>query len=73
MKAFAAWQAMPADIFLGAHGAYFGLEGKYAKLESGAANSFIDPAGYKAYITEREATFRKEWERQKLNPGSPAK
>ena len=24
------------------------------------------------YVSEREATFRKEWERQRQNPGSPA-
>ena len=71
-KAFAVWQSAPADIFLGAHGDYFGLEAKFAKMKSGAANPFIDPAGYKAYVTERETTFRKEWERQKQNPGSPA-
>ena len=33
----------------------------------------IDPDGYKAYIAERESAFRQEWERQKQNPGSPAK
>jgi metallo-beta-lactamase class B len=71
-KAFAFWQSAPVDLFLGAHGAYFNLEEKYAKLKPGAANPFIDPAGYKRYISEREATFRTEWERQKQNPGSPA-
>lgn len=73
VKTFATLKSLPCDIFLGAHGAYFGLAGKYARMKSGAANPFIDPAGYQAYIAEREATFRKEWERQKLNPGSPAK
>jgi hypothetical protein len=37
------------------------------------SNAFIDPAGYTAYVTEREASFRKEWERQKQNPGSAAR
>jgi len=62
---------LPVDIFLGAHGSYFGLKGKHAKMEAGNGNPFIDPAGYKAYLTERRDTFRKEWQRQKENPGSP--
>jgi metallo-beta-lactamase class B len=42
-------------------------------MKAGGPNPFIDPQGYRAYISEREATFRKEWERQKQNPGSPAR
>jgi metallo-beta-lactamase class B len=72
VKTFAVLKSLPCDIFLGAHGAYFGLKAKYEKRKDGA-NPFIDPEGYKAYVAEREDTFRKEWERQKLHPGSPAK
>ena len=71
-KAFATWLSLPADLFLGAHGSYFHLKSKYAKMKESDGNPFIDPEGYKAYITERRAYFRKEWERQKQNPGSPA-
>jgi hypothetical protein len=42
-------------------------------MKAGDANAFIDPDGYKAYVAERDSTFRKEWERQKQNPGTPAK
>jgi metallo-beta-lactamase class B len=72
VKTFKVLNSLPVDLFLGAHGAYFGLKAKYEKMKAGAANPFVDPAGYKAYVTEREATFLKEWERQKKNPGSPA-
>ncbi|MDQ2898645.1 MAG: subclass B3 metallo-beta-lactamase [Acidobacteriota bacterium] len=72
VKTFAVLKSLPCDIFLGAHGAYFGLKAKYEKMKTGGGNPFIDPDGYRAYIAEREATFRKEWERQKQNPGSPA-
>lgn len=71
-RAFAIWLGLPVDLFLGAHGSYFHLKEKYAKLQPGAPNPFIDPEGYKAYITERRDHFSKEWERQKLNSGSPA-
>jgi metallo-beta-lactamase class B len=72
VKTFNVLKGLPCDLFLGAHGAYFGMKAKYEKLKAGAANSLIDPEGYKAYVAEREATFEKEWKRQQQNPGSPA-
>ena len=73
VKTFAALKNLPCDLFLGAHGAYFGLTAKYDRMKAGAANPFIDPDGYKAYVAEREGAFRKEWDRQKQNPGTPAR
>jgi metallo-beta-lactamase class B len=73
VKTFAVLKSLPCDLFLGAHGAYFGLQAKYEKMKAGASNPFIDPDGYKAYVAEREATFQKEWQRQQQNPGSPAR
>ena len=72
VKTFAILRGLPVDLFLGAHGSYFGLQEKFNKLKSGSGNPFIDPAGYHAYVSQKEADFRKEWERQKQNPGSPA-
>jgi metallo-beta-lactamase class B len=72
VKTFTVLKSLPVDLFLGAHGAYFGMKAKYEKMKNGS-NAFIDPAGYTAYVTEREASFRKEWERQKQNPGSAAR
>src|SRR5579862_3200604 len=72
VRTFAVLESLPCDLFLGAHGGYFGLKAKYEKMKPGAVNPFIDPQGYKAYVAERGDTFRKEWERQKQNPGSPA-
>ena len=72
VKTFRVLKELPCDLFLGAHGAYFGMKAKYEKMKAGGANPLIDPEGYKAYVAEREATFRKEWKRQQENPGSPA-
>jgi metallo-beta-lactamase class B len=59
-------KSLPCDIFLGAHGGYFGLEEKYPRLKAGAANPFVDPDGYKKYVDEKEQEFRAELAKQKL-------
>ena len=55
---------LPCDIFLGAHGGYFGLDRKISALQSGDKNAFIDPAGYKAYIADRQQAFEAELKKQ---------
>jgi metallo-beta-lactamase class B len=71
-RTFQVLRSLPVDIFLGAHGSYFDLETKYARLKEGPVSPFIDPAGYKRYITERERAFRTELAKQKaaLQSGS---
>jgi metallo-beta-lactamase class B len=64
-RTFRVLKSLPVDIFLGAHGSYFDLETKYAQLKQGAVTPFIDPAGYKRYVTDRERAFRLELARQK--------
>jgi metallo-beta-lactamase class B len=61
---FRVLKSLPCDIFLGAHGDYYGLLAKYPKLKAGGANPFIDPAGYKAYVANREQAFRAELKKQ---------
>jgi metallo-beta-lactamase class B len=50
-------KSLPCDIFLGAHGMYFGLEEKYALMKKGQINPFIDPKGYKKFIALKEQDF----------------
>jgi metallo-beta-lactamase class B len=64
-KSFALWRSMPCDIFLGAHGDYYGLLQKYPRLKKGEPNPFVDPPGYKAYIDDREKTYRTKLDQQK--------
>ena len=52
------------DIFLGAHGGYFGLHEKYERFKNGDKNAFIDPAGYKSYIPQRQQAFDSELKKQ---------
>ena len=63
-KTFAVLKSLPGEYFLGAHGSYFDLERKYGLLKGGAATAFIDPDGYKAYVSEREQAFRSELAKQ---------
>jgi metallo-beta-lactamase class B len=58
-------KSLPCDIFLGAHGEYFGLEEKYPLLKEGSPNPFVDPSGYRMYIVEKEKAFHAELARQK--------
>jgi metallo-beta-lactamase class B len=57
-KSFRTWKALPCDIFLGAHGNYYDLPRKHQRLLAGDRDAFVDPTGYRAYIEERERTFR---------------
>jgi metallo-beta-lactamase class B len=68
VKTFKVLKSLPVDLFLGSHGAYFGMLAKYDRLKNGGMNPFIDPAGYRAYVEEREGTFLKVLEEQKQRP-----
>ncbi len=55
---FQVLKATKCDVFLGAHGAYYGMLAKYDRLKSKKnSNPFIDPAGYRDYVEEREKTY----------------
>ena len=63
-RMWSALKTLPCDIFLGAHGEYFGMEAKYARMKQGGANPFIDPEGYKTYVAQKEADFYSELKKQ---------
>jgi metallo-beta-lactamase class B len=63
-RGFRVLKGLPCDVFLGAHGGYYGLDEKYAKLKAGGSNPFIDPQGYREYIADRERAFRAELKKQ---------
>ena len=64
-KMFKVLKSLHCDIFLGAHGSYYGLETKYPRMKDEGMSVFVDPAGYKSYVEEREETFKKELAKQK--------
>ena len=61
---FEVLKSLKCDVFLGAHGGYFGLQQKYARWKAGDRNAFIDPQGYRSYIDDRERAFAAELKRQ---------
>jgi len=65
VRSFKVLRALPVDVFLGAHGSFYNLQAKYANLQKGGANPFIDPAGFKTYLDEKEKAFTAELAAQK--------
>ena len=63
-QGFRTLKSLPCDVFLGAHGGYYGMDAKYAKLNAGGMNPYIDPQGYKDYVAEREQAFLSELQKQ---------
>lgn len=63
-RTFTILKALPCDIFLGAHGNYYGMIDKFARMKAGV-NPWVDPEGYKAYIAEREQAYLKELQKQR--------
>jgi len=63
-REFQVLKSLPCDIFLGAHGGYFDMKTKYDRWKSGDRDAFVDPAGYKAYVGDRERAFETELKRQ---------
>jgi metallo-beta-lactamase class B len=64
-RTFATLKALPCDVFLGAHGAYFGMLSKLDRIKAGAKeNVWVDPEGYEAAVAEREEAFELELKRQ---------
>ena len=58
-RTFEILKSLPCDVFLGAHGGYYGMIEKYERAKNGAAtNPFIDPEGYRAYVAQKEKAFR---------------
>jgi metallo-beta-lactamase class B len=63
-QTFRTLKSLPCDVFLGAHGSYFGMEAKFPKMKVGGVNPFVDPEGYRSYVAEREQAFRTELAKQ---------
>lgn len=70
-RGFQVLESLPCDIFLGAHGSYFGLKEKYDRWKNGDRDAFIDSDGYRSYIAERKQAFEAELKKQ--SEGNPSR
>ena len=57
-RMFKTLATLPCDLFLGAHGAYYGMTAKYARLQKGDRAAFVDPAGYRKFVADKTAEFQ---------------
>ena len=64
-RTFRVLKSLRCDLFLGAHGSYYGLEAKYANLKAGAANPFVDEKGCAVFVSQKEGEFRAEYAKQR--------
>lgn len=56
-KSFAKLRSMRADVFLGPHGSFYDLPDRYARLQQGGPNPFVDSQALTAYLDRMEAAF----------------
>ncbi len=77
-RTFEVLKALPCEVFLGAHGGYYGMVAKYERLKNGAeTNPFIDPEGYRSYVAEKARAFREtlaaqqKKQKQQTKPADP--
>jgi metallo-beta-lactamase class B len=57
---FAKLHALPCDIFFAPHGGQFAMADKFARLEHGEIDPFLDPDGWKKLIAGAESAFREQ-------------
>jgi metallo-beta-lactamase class B len=68
-KTFRVLKSLPCDIFLGAHGIYFGMLEKTARMKQEGAKVFVDPQEYKDFVAEKEQEFKVELAKQEKAKG----
>ena len=61
--------SLPCDVFLGAHGGYFDMLTKLEHYPHDGPRVFIDPTGYKNFVTDGQKTFEQALARQRSAAG----
>jgi acetyl esterase/lipase len=59
-RTFAVLKSLPCDVFLGAHGGYYGMIEKHERIKKEGPNPFVDAKGYKDFVALKERAFRKK-------------
>ena len=66
-RTFRVLKSLECDVFLGAHGWYYGMEEKFAHLSENGTNPFVDPKGFRDFLARSEGAFLKELAAQESN------
>jgi len=64
---FAVLRALPCDVFLGAHGAYFDMLTKLQRDHREGPRVFIDHAGYEKFVADAQRTFERAVSEQRAH------
>jgi metallo-beta-lactamase class B len=64
-RTFRTLKGLPCEVFLGAHGSYFGMLAKLERMAKEGDEVWVDPAGYQAAVETAREAFEKELARQK--------
>lgn len=57
-KSFETLKKLRCDVFLAPHAGFFNLEAKVEQMKIATSNPFIDPDGYRQFVTKYEAAFQ---------------
>jgi glyoxylase-like metal-dependent hydrolase (beta-lactamase superfamily II) len=64
---------LPCDVFLGAHGTYYGMIAKYDRSKGKpGGNPFMDPDGYRDFVARKAKAFRETLAAQQRATPAPA-
>jgi metallo-beta-lactamase class B len=67
---FRTLRSLECDVFLGAHGSYYGMDEKLKRLAAGEKpNPFIDPRGYREFIDRSEKAYLSQLASEKRAAG----
>jgi metallo-beta-lactamase class B len=69
-QTFAVLRALPCDVFLGAHGEYFGMLEKRKRYAQEGSRVWIDPAAYQAFVAQAQARFEQALRDQRAAAGT---
>jgi metallo-beta-lactamase class B len=62
---FTRLKAMRCEIFLGPHAGFFDLAAKRKRQQAGAADVFVDPTGYAAFLDDLEKKYLRQVEQER--------
>ena len=69
-KSFQILKSLRCDVFLGPHAPFFNMEAKVGMLANAKSNPFIDPDGYRNYITSFEKLYNEQLQKERAEKAS---